>query len=96
MTSCLNTPILSSKKLLFCSVVPPPRRILIDTGEADKPEYVSLLQETLVSLQASLGPVLLTHWHHDHIGGVEGVCTICKGSSPPLVVWVECIVAGIF
>lgn len=58
------------------------KRILIDTGEADKPEYVSLLQETLVSLQASLGPVLLTHWHHDHIGGVEGVCTICKDSQP--------------
>ena len=51
-------------------------RILIDTGEANKPEYVSLLKETLEKLKARVSQVIITHWHHDHIGGLEGVCSL--------------------
>lgn len=56
-------------------------RILIDTGEADKPEYVSLLKETLQQHQAAIHHVLITHRHHDHIGGLEGVYPLL-GQSP--------------
>ena len=56
-------------------------RILIDTGEANKPEYVSLLRETLQQHQAAIQHVLITHWHHDHIGGLKGIFPLL-GQSP--------------
>lgn len=49
------------------------RRLLIDTGEPDKPDYISLLKETLGNLKTRLEHVLITHWHYDHIGGVKEV-----------------------
>ena len=52
------------------------RRILIDTGEANKPEYVSLLRETLDKLKAQISKIIITHWHHDHVGGLEGVLSL--------------------
>lgn len=51
-------------------------RILIDTGEANKPDYLSLLKETLSKLNASVSQVLITHWHHDHLGGAVGVASL--------------------
>ena len=50
-----------------------PRRWLIDTGEG-RAEYVPLLErameeEGVVALEG----VLLTHWHHDHVGGLPSV-----------------------
>lgn len=55
-------------------------RILIDTGEANKPEYVSLLKETLQQHQAAIQHVLITHRHHDHIGGLEGISPLLAQS----------------
>ena len=54
----------------------PYRRILIDTGEANKSEYVNLLRETLERLKAKICKIIITHWHHDHIGGLDGVCSL--------------------
>lgn len=48
-------------------------RILVDTGEPNKPEYVSLLRETLQQHKSGIHQVLITHRHHDHIGGLEGI-----------------------
>lgn len=45
-------------------------RLLIDTGEG-KASWSAALERTLAAEQATLAAVLLTHWHQDHVGGVE-------------------------
>ncbi|ELT94362.1 hypothetical protein CAPTEDRAFT_192989 [Capitella teleta] len=52
-----------------------PRRILIDTGSSGFPEYVTNLQKVLEEQNASIQGIILTHWHEDHIGGLEEVCS---------------------
>lgn len=46
------------------------RRILIDSGEG-KPAWAAALQEVLQQEHATVETLLLSHWHHDHVGGVE-------------------------
>ncbi|XP_065897980.1 endoribonuclease LACTB2-like [Dysidea avara] len=58
-------------------------RILVDTGETNKPEYVSLLRETLQQHKTGIHHVLITHRHHDHIGGLEGIFPLLD--QPPKV-----------
>lgn len=48
-------------------------RILLDTGDSNHPEYIEHLSSVLRSENASITAILLTHWHHDHIGGVGDV-----------------------
>ena len=52
------------------------KRILLDTGEG-LPEYSSLLSSVLKSENCTIGPVLLTHWHHDHVDGIPQVTELC-------------------
>lgn len=49
------------------------RRILIDTGEKDKPEFISNLKKVFQEKGISLEAVLITHWHRDHCGGITDV-----------------------
>ncbi|XP_074599627.1 endoribonuclease LACTB2 [Brevipalpus obovatus] len=49
------------------------KRVLIDTGEDDHPEYISLLKDVLGKNKISLSSIILTHWHPDHIGGLKQV-----------------------
>ncbi|KAF9948380.1 hypothetical protein BGZ72_009708 [Mortierella alpina] len=51
-----------------------PRKILLDAGEGI-PEYIPLLQKALdKDLQgATISKVICSHWHHDHVGGVQDV-----------------------
>ncbi|KAJ6788902.1 hypothetical protein PWT90_00113 [Aphanocladium album] len=46
------------------------RRILIDSGEG-KPEWAASLREVLRAEGATVDTILLSHWHHDHVGGVD-------------------------
>uniref|UniRef100_A0AC34RQ23 Metallo-beta-lactamase domain-containing protein n=1 Tax=Panagrolaimus sp. JU765 TaxID=591449 RepID=A0AC34RQ23_9BILA len=47
------------------------RRILIDTGEPGIDEYIVKLREALGD--AEIEAIIATHWHHDHIGGIDNV-----------------------
>ncbi|KAF9141195.1 hypothetical protein BGX30_005301 [Mortierella sp. GBA39] len=56
-----------------------PKKILLDTGEGI-PEYIPLLQEALDKEQpgpagerATISKVICSHWHHDHVGGIQDV-----------------------
>ncbi|XP_045510967.1 beta-lactamase-like protein 2 homolog [Colias croceus] len=54
-------------------------RILLDTGDKDVPEYQKNLSEVVSSEQVNIEHIIVTHWHHDHIGGVENIFgTIAK------------------
>ncbi|KAI6779466.1 Beta-lactamase-like protein-like protein [Emericellopsis cladophorae] len=47
-----------------------PRRILIDTGEG-RPAWLDSLRSTLEEENASIESALISHWHHDHVGGIK-------------------------
>lgn len=49
------------------------RRILVDTGDADVPQYINHLKSVLKHEDIDLAHIFITHWHHDHIGGISDV-----------------------
>lgn len=52
------------------------RRILIDTGDADVPQYINHLKTILKNEDFDLAHIFITHWHHDHIGGLSDIFEI--------------------
>ena len=53
-------------------------RILIDTADGEQPEFFLNLKKSINFDKFGISGVILTHWHHDHIGGV-GTCTASVG-----------------
>ncbi|KAJ2351481.1 Beta-lactamase-like protein 2 [Coemansia sp. RSA 2618] len=66
------------------------RRLLVDTGDGEQPRYYELLKQCLGS--SRIDRILLTHWHPDHIGGVNRLldmpelvtthCVVYKNKNP--------------
>lgn len=48
-------------------------RLLIDTGSPDVPEYISALKSVLSENDLTIEGIVLTHWHHDHVGGIQQI-----------------------
>ncbi|KAJ8934939.1 hypothetical protein NQ314_013098 [Rhamnusium bicolor] len=49
------------------------RRILIDTGDSDVPQYINHLRSVLNYEGIDLAHIFISHWHHDHIGGLTDI-----------------------
>ncbi|XP_033125931.1 endoribonuclease LACTB2-like [Anneissia japonica] len=49
------------------------KRVLIDTGDKEKPEYIANLKKVLKESGATIQEILTTHWHHDHTGGIADI-----------------------
>lgn len=57
-----------------------PSRLLVDTGQG-MPSWIAALRRTLDEENASVGSVLLTHWHMDHIQGVPDLLEHSPGTT---------------
>jgi glyoxylase-like metal-dependent hydrolase (beta-lactamase superfamily II) len=52
------------------------KRILIDTGDG-VPAYKEWLKRALQEQNATIETILITHHHHDHVGGIQQVFDLC-------------------
>ncbi|KAI6715381.1 metallo-beta-lactamase domain-containing protein [Diplocarpon mali] len=55
-------------------------RLLIDTGEG-KPAWIAALKEVLGKENATISRTLITHWHHDHQGGINDLSELAPATS---------------
>jgi len=63
--------------------------VLIDSGDEETaPEYTKLLGEVLREEKATIEHLVLTHWHHDHVGGAGPVRDLLKSrKDTKLSIW---------
>ncbi|KIW43454.1 uncharacterized protein PV06_04555 [Exophiala oligosperma] len=54
-------------------------RLLIDTGQGEK-RWLDTLSSVLHKQNATVQKCLLTHWHHDHVGGVKDLRSLPSSS----------------
>jgi len=55
------------------------QRLLIDTGEG-KPSWIAAIKKALEEEHASIASAIITHWHHDHQGGIEQLTEAWPGT----------------
>jgi glyoxylase-like metal-dependent hydrolase (beta-lactamase superfamily II) len=65
------------KPISECNLLCCCRRILVDTGEGGKADYIKNLKDTLENQKATLQNIIITHWHADHTGGISDVINNC-------------------
>lgn len=70
------------------------RRILLDTSEPGVPDYVKHLKTVLEEENATVSNIILSHWHNDHIGGVEDVLQ-CIGNADGFLFYCMCTQFGL-
>ena len=46
---------------------------MLDTGDGLQPEYISNLIESLSFNKITIKEIILSHWHHDHVGGTTQI-----------------------
>jgi endoribonuclease LACTB2 len=52
-------------------------RLLLDAGDAKIPEFTKNLKQVLTEEKAEIKDIVITHWHHDHVGGKLGLFCCC-------------------
>lgn len=72
------------------------RRILIDTGEPNFPEYIRNLQETMDDYDFQLDHIIITHWHKDHFGGVNDVLDMIDDKNGNSYLSIFCYIYFVF
>lgn len=56
---------------------------MVDSGETETANaYIKLLNNVLRDENATIEHLVVTHWHHDHMGGVEPVRNLLKSLFP--------------
>lgn len=65
------------------------RKLLIDTGEINNNEYLSLLQSILKANDSYIAEIIVTHWHPDHVGGVPDICKMLADQSGKNVIYLQ-------
>lgn len=62
---------------------------MIDTGDAETAsKYVKLLGKVLDDEGATIEHMLITHWHHDHIGGIPAIQNLLSAKNrESAIVW---------
>jgi len=48
-------------------------RVLIDAGDPNVNEYLDVLTGVVNQNNVKLQRIMITHWHQDHVGGVNGI-----------------------
>ncbi|XP_053681023.1 beta-lactamase-like protein 2 homolog isoform X2 [Anopheles nili] len=49
------------------------KRILLDTGDANVKDYIGHLRTVLMDERVLINDIIISHWHHDHVGGVDDI-----------------------
>jgi glyoxylase-like metal-dependent hydrolase (beta-lactamase superfamily II) len=55
------------------------RRLLVDSGEG-KESWAAAIKRVLQQEQASIESLLISHWHHDHVGGINDLLALSPGA----------------
>lgn len=58
------------------------RRVLLDTGSPNEESIVQSLIQVLESEKCEIDKIIISHWHFDHIGGVEAIQREICGDIP--------------
>lgn len=54
------------------------RRILLDPSDENVPEYIGHLKKVISDERILINDIIVSHWHHDHIGGVDEVLDVIE------------------
>lgn len=53
--------------------------MLIDTSDQGQQQYLQNIKTVLDEQNVNIQEIVLTHWHHDHVGAVKELCSLLKG-----------------
>lgn len=51
-------------------------RILLDAGDPNVTDYIGHLKRVIMDERILINDIIVSHWHHDHVGGVDDVLEV--------------------